>query len=331
MKKTRIIHSTEFNPWYNLALEEHLLDNVEKEEVILYLWQNDNTVVIGRNQNAWKECRCRQLEEEDGGYLARRMSGGGAVYHDLGNLNFTFLMDKEFYDLKKQLKVILNAVRKLGIEAEFSGRNDLVIGERKFSGNAFYFGSDSSLHHGTILVDSDFAKLVEYLQVSEEKIKSKGIESVRSRVINLTEEKPGLTIEGIQDVMAASFKEIYGGNPDIERINPLEYEEIEDLYDKYSSWDWRYGQTPDFDITFDKRFDWGEIEIGLAAKRGYIESAAVYSDAMEADLIEEMGKVLEGLPFNMEEIITALSAVGESEIEEEILKDVCNWLEGKSL
>src|SRR6056297_3015303 len=211
-----------YNPWYNLALEEYLLDNLEENEVILYLWQNDNTGVIGRNQNAWKECRSELLAEE-GGKLARRLSGGGAVYHDLGNLNFTFIMDKDNYNLKKQLKVILEAVRDQGIEAEFSGRNDLVVKSKKFSGNAFYVGSEAAYHHGTILVDTDFQKLVKYLQVSREKIESKGVDSVRSRVINLKELKNELTIKDIKKSMATSFKDIYGGDPKVQEISTAEF------------------------------------------------------------------------------------------------------------
>jgi len=176
LDKLRIFYSEEYNPWYNLALEEYLIDRVEEDEIILYLWQNEHTVVIGRNQNAWKECRCSKLEERDGGYLARRLSGGGAVYHDLGNLNFTFLMERDDYDLHKQLSVILDAVKKLGIEAEFSGRNDLTAQGKKFSGNAFYFGTDKAYHHGTILYDTEIEPLLEYLSVSSEKIKTKGIE-----------------------------------------------------------------------------------------------------------------------------------------------------------
>mgnify|MGYP006291837759 FL=1 len=114
-EKLTIIHSKEYNPWYNLALEEYLFNNLDENEIILYLWQNDHTVVIGRNQNAWQECRCSLLEEEDGGFLARRLSGGGAVYHDLGNLNFTFILKKNKYDVEKQLAVILKAARGLGI------------------------------------------------------------------------------------------------------------------------------------------------------------------------------------------------------------------------
>lgn len=139
---TKIVYSHSYDPWFNLAVEEYLLNHVHDHEVILYLWQNDQTVVIGRNQNAWKECAWEQLEK-DGGKLARRLSGGGAVFHDLGNLNFTFLTTKKHYELERQLSVILQALRKLGVNAEFSGRNDLMLDGRKFSGHAYYYQGHS--------------------------------------------------------------------------------------------------------------------------------------------------------------------------------------------
>mgnify|MGYP004479750105 CR=1 FL=1 len=134
--KLTYIESNQVNPYKNLAVEEYLLLHCEDKECILYLWQNQNTVVIGRNQNAWKECKVTKLEEENG-HLARRLSGGGAVYHDLGNLNFTFLVNKDEYSLEKQLQVIINAMGRLGLKAEKSGRNDILIDGKKFSGNAF--------------------------------------------------------------------------------------------------------------------------------------------------------------------------------------------------
>lgn len=173
MPETLIYKSDSLDPWYNLAVEEILLDTV-RDGFILYLWQNRDTVVIGKNQNPWKECRVRMLEK-DGGYLARRLSGGGAVFHDLGNLNFTFLMNRSDYDLEKQVNVILTAVRSLGIPAEKNGRNDLVINGRKFSGNAFCFRKNSAYHHGTILVSSSLEKMTKYLQVPEEKSDPKGL------------------------------------------------------------------------------------------------------------------------------------------------------------
>jgi len=330
MIDTKIYHSTAYNPWYNLAFEEYLLNQVKDDEIILYLWQNDNTVVIGRNQNAWKECRC-ELFEKEGGKIARRLSGGGAVYHDLGNLNFTFIMGKDNYDLKRQLQVILEAVKDQDIEAEFSGRNDLIVNGKKFSGNAFYFGSESAYHHGTILVDTDFTKLVKYLQVSQEKIKSKGVDSVRSRVINLKELKPDLTIEDVKSSMAKSFQDIYGGEPQVEEVNTEEFADNKNLYEKYSSWEWRFGRTPDFDITFAKRFDWGDIEIGLTAKQGHVDKAMVYSDAMEADLIEDIAVVLVDIPFTMDNIIDSIDSISVDEDKKHILEDIKNWLQTKSV
>jgi lipoate-protein ligase A len=310
-----MVHSKQYNPWYNIALEEHLINKVEPGEVMLYLWQNDHTVVIGRNQNAWKECRCKQLEEGDGGYLARRLSGGGAVYHDLGNLNFTFIMDKELYNLDRQLKVILKAVNKLGINAKFSGRNDLIVNDKKFSGNAFYFGSNTAYHHGTLMFDTDFEDMVEYLQVSEDKIKAKGVESVRSRVTNLKEVNFDISLEGLKDSLKASFKKVYG-NKDLsyeKDYDPSKIEEINGLYDKYSSWEWRYGNTPDFDITFQKRFDWGEVELGLQLKDAVIEQANVYSDAMDVALITQLTSLLEGIPFKRKNILEAIERLRKKE------------------
>ena len=175
---------TGFNPYENLALEEMLLTHVPKESCILYLWQNQKTVVIGKNQNAWKECRFQELEA-DGGHLARRLSGGGAVFHDLGNLNFTFLIPSSDYDLSKQMSVILEAVRSLGIDAQKSGRNDVTVDGKKFSGNAFCQKGGNSYHHGTLMLRVDTQKVARYLNVSEKKLRSKGVSSVTSRVCNL--------------------------------------------------------------------------------------------------------------------------------------------------
>lgn len=328
--KTQIVHSLSDNPWYNLALEEYLLNQVGKSEVILYLWQNQNTVVIGRNQNAWKECRCKELEAE-GGKLARRLSGGGAVFHDLGNLNFTFIVDRDLYNLEKQLEVILEAVRNLGIEAEFSGRNDLLVAGKKFSGNAFYFTADSAYHHGTILINTDFKKLVNYLQVSKEKIKAKGIESVPSRVVNLLELKPDLTIGKMKQAMEDSFKRLYGGDCEKQELNPTVLEELEDLYKKYSSWEWRYGQTPDFDIIFENRFSWGGIELGLKLKKGYIKEAVIYSDAMDLALIQEISSVLVGVPFKINDITSSIDRLATDSTRKEVIEDLKEWLSSKAI
>jgi lipoate-protein ligase A len=326
----RIIHSDSFNPWYNLALEEYLLNNTRKNEVILYLWQNDKTVVIGRNQNAWKECDCKTLEE-NGGKLARRLSGGGAVYHDLGNLNFTFIMDKNLYDIHTQLEVILKAVRNSSIEAEFLGRNDLVASGRKFSGNAFYYSTKASYHHGTILIDTDFKHMLQYLQPSKEKIESKGIESIKSRVVNLKELNSSVSIEQMKEELEKQFKELYEVKPEKEIISPNQISQVGELKEKYSSWEWLYGQAPDFDITYDTRFDWGDIELGLSLSKGVITNAKIYSDAMNADLIEDIATTLKGSQFKIESIVEAIKKVEHDKKDENLIEDLIDWLKEKRI
>lgn len=324
---TRIICSSSYNPWQNLAIEEYLLKKVKKSEVILYLWQNDNTIVIGRNQNPWKECQCKEFEEY-GGKIARRLSGGGTVFHDIGNLNFTFVMDKNLYDLEKQLKVILKAVNNLGINAKFSGRNDILVDERKFSGNAFYEDESSAYHHGTILVNANMDKLSKYLKVSKEKIASKGIDSVRSRVINLKSIKPDLTIEVLKDSLISSFVEVYGGSSTVEYIKENEYT-IQDLFNKYSSWEWKYGETPKFDINFVNRFKWGEIDLNLNFKNGMIDSLAIYSDAMNSKLIKDMENELINIPFKINYICEKLNNISCKADEKDIIFQIKEWLKSK--
>ncbi len=327
--RTRIVHTQNVDPWRNLAKEEYLLDHVEKGECILYLWQNQNTVVIGKNQNPWRECRTELLEEE-GGKLARRLSGGGAVFHDLGNLNFTFVVDRQAYDLHRQLEVILSAVRKSGIPAEFSGRNDLVAGGRKFSGNAFCFRKNSAYHHGTIMVSADMDKLTRYLQVSREKMQSKGVQSVQSRVVNLSEYQPSLTIDGMVELLMESFREIYGGNPPISYDEEgMDVEVLNRLNEKYASWEWRYGESPKFDIRLETRFPWGGIEMGLNLKNGKVEKASVYSDAMDEEFIGMLPEALKGSTFHSHSLGEAVRRISGDPNHGQMVEDIAQWLENK--
>jgi lipoate-protein ligase A len=316
--------SNSYNPWFNLAYEEFLLKNIEEDEVILYLWQNDHTVVIGRNQNPWKECRCQLLESENG-RLARRLSGGGAVYHDLGNLNFTFIMKEENYNFDRQIKVILNAVRSLDIDASFIGRNDLVVDGKKFSGNAFYFSGDKAYHHGTLLINTNFEKLVDYLTVSNEKIKSNGIDSVRSRVINLSEINGITDIEVYRKALIKNFAEEYGTLTETVSIDESSNDiSFDKLYSKYSSWEWRYGDSPKWEYETSKKFSWGQINIGFCVKNGIIEKVKVYSDAMNAELPEEIEEKLFNKKFKDMNKDFFLMLESTSKIKEE--KDIYSWL-----
>ena len=196
MSKLQVVISNQYNPFLNRAVEQYLTDNQEEGTVAMYLWKNQRTVVIGYNQNPYSECNVKLLLDE-GGYLMRRGTGGGAVYHDLGNINFSFIADKKTYDVRKQLSVIQDALRNYGLETEISGRNDLTCQGRKFSGNAFGKGKKNNLHHGTILIKTDGAMMQRYLIVDKAKLMKNGVKSVASRVINLSELAPELTSESI--------------------------------------------------------------------------------------------------------------------------------------
>ncbi len=297
--------SKSYDPAYNLAVEESLLLG-RTDGAVLYLWQNRNTVVIGRNQNAWKECRVKLLESE-GGRLVRRSSGGGAVYHDLGNLNFSFIVPRERYDLGRQLSVLTGAVAQFGLGVELSGRNDVLLvptGE-KFSGNAFRFTERNALHHGTILVDVDMDRLSRYLAPSREKLAAKGVDSVRARVTNLKAHAPGMTVEDMKQAMRRAFAAAYGPAEELPDTE-LNMAQIEALRARNNSWDWIYGKTPAFDLTLETRFSWGGAELLLSVRHGRVETARLYTDAMDADLSDAVENALAGAPCTREALAERL-------------------------
>lgn len=327
IEKITYIESRDSYPYQNLAVEEYLLLHCQKNQCILYLWQNKNTIVIGRNQNAWKECLVSKLEE-DGGHLVRRLSGGGAVYHDLGNLNFTFLVDKENYDVDRQLQVILTAVNHLGIKAEKSGRNDILVDGKKFSGNAFYKQEEHCYHHGTLMVNVNLGELSKYLTVSKEKLKSKGVDSVKSRVTNLREFAPELTIEELKKSLLQAFEEVYGLKADILRQEDLDQAELEKGTKKFSSWDWIFGRRMDFQHEVSRRFGWGQVDIQMKVKDGKIEEAAVFSDSMKPDLMLELPRYLKGCHYDKKSICIELGLYWSADPEEDaMMKDMIAWIE----
>lgn len=272
--------SLSYNPHENLAVEQYLMESVPSDTCILYLWQNQKTVVIGRNQNPWKECRTEELSG-DGGYLARRLSGGGAVFHDLGNLNFTFLVSKQNYDLKKQMSVIAKACEHFHIPVTLSGRNDVLADGRKFSGNAYYDTKGQAYHHGTLLIDVDMARLSKYLRPSKAKLSSKGVDSVTSRVINLRELCHTLTIADMKESMIHAFEEVYGLSPVEISESEFDTTQIQTLSTRNSSWEWLYGRKIPFTFQCSKRFDWGELDLDLQIEKGLIQNLSVYSDSMD--------------------------------------------------
>lgn len=196
----KYICSENTSPYYNLALERSLFDFVDEDTVILYLWQNSHTIVIGKNQNAYAECKVDEFIGA-GGTLARRPSGGGAVYHDLGNLNFSIICKESIAKEHTYQRIVKEALRFFGIVSEFNGRNDLTVDDKKFSGNAFYIKDDVLCQHGTILINSDFKELSKYLTPDISKLERNHVKSVESRVVNLSEISDKITVESMKEAM----------------------------------------------------------------------------------------------------------------------------------
>ena len=287
--------SDSLDPYTNLATETWLSGNTPSGCCTLYLWRNDNTVVIGRNQNPWAECRCELLERE-GGHLARRQSGGGAVYHDSGNLNFTFLCDEEDMDIARNMRVIAAACRLAGIDVTVSGRNDILAGGRKFSGNAFYHAGGRAYHHGTLLIRTDTERMRRYLTPSKAKLEAKGVKSVRGRVINLVELAPDLTGDRMTDYMLTAAEEVFGMPPT--PFGTVDADAIAHLAAKYGSWEYLYGAQPPFTAACEGQFAWGHAELRLLVARGVLEDVQMYTDALDWTLPEQVRNALVGCRFH---------------------------------
>ena len=296
--------SDTLDPYVNLAKEKYLFDTVEEGTCLLYLWQNQNTVVIGKNQNAYAECRVRLLTEENG-KLARRLSGGGAVFHDIGNLNFTFICSTPDFDLSRHMQVIKSACESAGIDAEISGRNDVLADGRKFSGNAFYHSAGRSYHHGTILISADMKKMQRYLTPPTAKLEAKGVKSVRSRVLNLNELSPDLTPHKMRAHLLSAFDAVYGltAKPYAE----TDEKKVDSLARTYSSWEYLFGTPLPFNVTVSGRLPFGSIELQMQVTDGTVKTVRAYTDALDVDLAPNVEAALIGVSFKTESIRNALS------------------------
>ena len=294
--KLKTLVSNQHNPFLNRAVEQYLTENQEENTVTMYLWKNQQTVVIGYNQNPYSECNVDLLLNE-GGHLMRRGTGGGAVYHDLGNINFSFIADKRLYDVKKQLSVIQEALRSYGLETEISGRNDLTYQGRKFSGNAFAKGQRNDLHHGTILIKTDGAMMQRYLIVDKAKLMKNGVKSVASRVINLSEAVPELTSENIKQPLIQSFEKVYGNKADWMDFDTLiNNNEVQAITSEISSRDFLFGRWEQFKTTKKARFPWGGVEIALQIDEAnaIIKDVQIASDCLDTEIVAQAENLLKG-------------------------------------
>ncbi len=305
--------------WQNLAMDEWFLDHLGQEDMALYFYINRSAVIIGNNQNPWKECNLQAMER-DGVQLVRRVTGGGAVFHDEGNLNFSFIAGEGRYDLEKQLNLILQAVSSFGIPCGFSGRNDLLAGGKKFSGNAFCSRGGIRQHHGTLLLRADLSCLQNYLQVDPRKIKAKGVSSVRSRVCNLSEFSENITVDTMLAAIRRAYGSLYGTVTDFVPT-PEQVAQMIPYYEKHASWQWRLGKTPAFDLELDTRFPWGGVQMLFTLKNVAVSHVDIYSDAMDAELAGELQARLTGCRFGSRFLHDALIVSEKPQI-----RDVAQYL-----
>ncbi|MEQ5370622.1 lipoate--protein ligase A [Morganella morganii] len=333
MSSLRLFISDSFDPWFNLAVEECIFRQMPADQRVLFLWRNNDTVVIGRAQNPWKECNTRKIES-DHIKLARRSSGGGAVFHDKGNTNFTFMAGKPEYDKTVSTNIILDGLSRLGISVSASGRNDLVVnsgdGERKISGSAYRETKDRGFHHGTVLINADLSRLADYLNPDPKKLQAKGITSVRSRVTNLAEIIPGIDHEQVCDVIKAAFFDYYGEKAETELISPDSLPDLPgfaETFARQSSWDWNFGNAPAFSHLLDTRFTWGGIELHFDVERGMISRAQIFTDSLDPAPLEQLAQLLTGQRYSADAVTAVFTELmtGYPDMHDE-LTQLRDWL-----
>lgn len=298
------------DPHFNLAFEEYIFNNADPNKEYILLWQNRPTVVVGKHQNTIEEINAKYIYENDID-IVRRLSGGGAVYHDSGNLNFTYIISKdnvEEYDFKRFTTPVVNALNSIGVKAEFNSRNDLVIDGRKFSGNSQYVKQNKILHHGTLLFDSDLSELGKTLKVSKDKFVSKGIKSVKSRVTNISEHlEADISLNEFKELVLRSFakKDLV-----IRGLSEVEREEIERLAnEKYRTWGWNYGESPKFNIKKTNRFDFGKVEVYINVDNGIIKNCKIYGDFFGDGNMRDIEQELLGCKYCKEDISHRLAKI----------------------
>lgn len=298
------------DPRINLAIEEYTLKTMDVDKDSFFLFYiNEPSIIIGKNQNTIEEINTDYVES-NGIHIVRRLSGGGAVYHDLGNLNFSFITKDDgdsFRNFKKFTQPIVDALKEMGVEAELSGRNDILVEGRKISGNAQFSTKGRMFSHGTLMFDTEIDAVVSALKVRKDKIESKGIKSIRSRVANIMEflEEP-ITIENFRLTLLHS---IFGGEEQVKTIELTE-EDWTNIHalskDRYANWEWNYGKSPAFNMSHSERFPTGGIDVRLQVKNGVIEDAHIYGDFFGLGDVSDVESQLIGVNYERNAIADCL-------------------------
>lgn len=297
------------DPRINLAIEEYALKNLDINETFLLFYINEPSIIIGKNQNTIEEINTEYVESQ-GIHVVRRLSGGGAVYHDLGNLNFSFITKDDgdsFHNFRKFTEPVVKALHSMGVNAELSGRNDLLVEGRKISGNAQFSTRGRMFSHGTLLFDSEMDHVVSALKVKKDKIESKGIKSIRSRVANITE---FLTEEiSVEEFRHLILIHLFEGEENIREyvLTDEDWEKIHALSkERYQNWDWNYGKSPKFNLQHSHRFPVGQIDVRFEVVKGIIKNCKIYGDFFGVGDVSDIENSLIGIRYERSELEKAL-------------------------
>lgn len=304
-----LINNTCTNAYFNLAMEEYFLKNCNED--IFLLWRNENAIIVGKNQNTLSEINYDYVKNNNI-KVVRRQSGGGAVFHDLGNINFTFIScnDNSFSDFKRFTMPIIDALKELGIEAEFSGRNDLLINNQKFSGNAQYNYKNKVMHHGTLLFSSEINDLSNALKVKPSKFEGKAVKSVKSRVTNISSHlKKEMSVLEFKDYLMnfinkrdenSHFYEL--SDEDMKNINKL-------VEEKYSTWEWNFGNSPKYSLNNELKYPGGNVEFNLDVKDGIIKNIKFFGDFFGKEDVSFIEDKLKNIKHSEDSIKAALKDI----------------------
>ncbi|MGV2876321.1 lipoate--protein ligase [Macrococcus capreoli] len=307
----KFIHNNNItDPTINLAMEEYVLKYLPKDDSYFLFYVNEPSIIIGKNQNTFAEINQSYVDEQNI-HVVRRISGGGAVYHDLGNLNFSFVTkadDDSFHNFKKFTTPIVEALNQLGVKAEMTGRNDLQVGERKISGNAMFQSGDRMFSHGTLMLNSDIDEVVKSLTVNEKKLITKGIKSIRSRVANIQEflDKP-MTMEVFKQTLLQS---IFKGEIETYELQADDWAKIEQISrEKYRNFEWNYGKNPKYNYEVKQKFPGGMLELKINVTKGLMEDVKIYGDFFGVGEVTEVEQMLIGLPHSQDAVKRALETI----------------------
>lgn len=312
----KYIVNTSNDPAYNVALEAYAFQKLTDIDEIFILWINEPAIIIGRHQNTIQEIN-KEFIDKNGIHVVRRLSGGGAVYHDLNNLNYTIISNNTqegAFDFQTFSKPVIDTLAKLGVKAEFTGRNDLEINGQKFAGNAQAYYKGRMMHHGCLLFDVDMSVLGQALKVSKDKIESKGIKSVRARVTNIVDHlSDKITVQEFSDAILAQMKEEY---PEMDEyvLSNAELSEIQAMRDnQFATWDWTYGKAPEYTIERGVRYPAGKITTYANVENSTIKSVKIFGDFFGVKPVDDIEKMLEGVRYDYKDVLAALKTVDTSQ------------------